>query len=397
MATKTVAGIKFTKKEPRVKTTLTSDEKLTGAEPQWSGTESGTEYATKLRDHMFYCNYHFTAKDLKRDVLKYCEKLGAFSKQDLKDLNSSYDSKSKVTLGTPGSLCRAGVAGAPLLEQHKQFIVTHITKLISDWREMKTEMTQTDEENKTPTVPKVTIQDRLAEKLSEYIGHFDEMYDIVIKGGTVNPNSYEFLQSNSVPQAQAAKLAKRFEQYLNELTTAQNGTCPQLKEAYKHYKAKDYQRHFAFLNKIIDDCSSYYQVKKTTRKVRAKATPSKDKLVSKLKFMADDKLLKLVSINPTEILTATELWVYNSATRKLGRYVADEYSKTLSVKGSSIVGFDEAKSIAKTLRKPAEQLKEFMKAGKVQLKKFMDTVKTTDTRLNGRINSDTVLLKAIQS
>ncbi|CAB4129494.1 hypothetical protein UFOVP116_23 [uncultured Caudovirales phage] len=390
MATKTVAGIKFTKKEPRVKATLTSDEKLTGAEPNWTGTESGTEYDVKLRDHMFYCNYHYTAKDLKRDVLKYCEKLGSFSKQDLKDLNSSYDSKSKVTLGTPGSLCRAGTRGAPLLEKHKQFIVTHISKLISDWRELKI---VPEEQAEKPEAPKVTIQDRLAEKLSEYIGHFDELYDDVIRGKVVTPGSYEFLQANSVPQAQASKIARRFEKYIAELNEAQEGNCAQLKEAYKHYKAKDYQRHIAFLTKIVDDCESYYQVKKTTRKVRVKAAPSKDKLVAKLKFMADDKLLKLVSINPIEILSATELWIYNSATRKLGRYVADEYSKTLSVKGSAIIGFDETKSVSKTLRKPAEQLKDFMKAGKVQLRKYMETIKTTETRLNGRINADTILLK----
>lgn len=392
MATKTVAGIKFTKKEPRIKTTLSSDEKLTGTEPIWNGTETGVEYDVKLRNHMFYCNYHFTAKDLKRDVLKYCEKLNHFSKQDLKDLNSSYDVKSKVTLGTPGSLCHAGVCGAPLIEKHQQFIITHITKLISDWRELK--IVPEDAPTKTEA-PKVTIQDRLADKLSEYISHFDGLYDEVILGNLVQPGSYEFLQANSVPQAQATKIARHFERYVTELTQAQAGEFAQLKEAYKHYKAKDFQRHITFLTKIIDDCASYYQVKKTTRKVRVKAAPSKDKLVAKLKFMADDKLLKLVSINPVEILSATELWVYNSATRKLGRYVADEYSKTLSVKGSSIVGFEETKSVAKTLRKPADQLRDFMKAGKVQLRKYMETIKSTETRLNGRINADTILLKVV--
>lgn len=390
MVTKTVAGIKFTKKEPRIRSTLTSDEKLTGPEPTWTGHESGTEYDVKLRNHMFYCNYHFTAKDLKRNVLKYCEKLNKFTKQDLRDLGISYDSKTSVTLGTPGSLCHAAMSGAPLLERHNEFIVKHITQLISNWRALKI---SPDVLTGKVETPKVTIQDRMAEKLSEYIGHFDELYDSVIAGNTIQPGSYEFLQANNVPQAQASKIATRISKYITELTEAQAGECPQLKDAYRHYKAKDFQRHIAFLTKIVNDCESYYQVKKTTRKVRVKAAPSKDKLIAKLKFMPDDKLLKLVSINPVEILTATELWIYNSATRKLGRYVADEYSKTLSVKGSAIIGFDETKSIAKTLRKPSDQLREFMKLGKVQLRKYMDTVKTTETRMNGRINADTILLR----
>ena len=44
---------------------------------------------------------------------------------------------------------------------------------------------------------------------------------------------------------------------------------------------------------------------------------------------------------------------------------------------------------------PAEQLKEFKEAGKVKLRKYMDEIKTTDTKLNGRCNPDTVLLKVI--
>ena len=40
-----------------------------------------------------------------------------------------------------------------------------------------------------------------------------------------------------------------------------------------------------------------------------------------------------------------------------------------------------------------EQLKEFKKAGKVTLRKFLDNIETTDSFLNGRCNNDTILLK----
>ena len=54
--------------------------------------------------------------------------------------------------------------------------------------------------------------------------------------------------------------------------------------------------------------------------------------------------------------------------------------------------YDEKESISKTLRKPAEQLAEFKKCGKIQRKKFFEGIKTTETKLNGRINPDTILL-----
>jgi hypothetical protein len=72
--------------------------------------------------------------------------------------------------------------------------------------------------------------------------------------------------------------------------------------------------------------------------------------------------------------------------------VAAAYGE-LRVKGTSLTGFDENKSVQKTLRKPEEQLKEFKSSGKVALRKFLEDIKAVDIKLNGRINEDTVLLK----
>jgi hypothetical protein len=108
--------------------------------------------------------------------------------------------------------------------------------------------------------------------------------------------------------------------------------------------------------------------------------------------MKTNEPLKLVSVSPTDIIGSTELWVYNTKSRKLGKYVSAEY-QTLSVKGTSIINFNENLSICKTLRKPEEKLKEFKAAGKVQLRKFLDDINATDTKMNGRLNEETILLK----
>jgi hypothetical protein len=134
------------------------------------------------------------------------------------------------------------------------------------------------------------------------------------------------------------------------------------------------------------------QEAKVNRKPRKTKAVPKEKLVAKLKYMKSNEPLKLVSVNPTDIIGSGELWVFNCKTRKLGRYVAAEF-QTLGVKGTSITGFDEFKSVQKTLRKPEEKLKEFKAAGKVQLRKFLDDINATDTKMNGRLNEETILLK----
>jgi hypothetical protein len=134
------------------------------------------------------------------------------------------------------------------------------------------------------------------------------------------------------------------------------------------------------------------QEAKVNKKPRAKKPTDKAKVVAKMKYLKQDETLKLVSINPQDIIGAKELWIFNVKTRKLGKYVAAEFND-LSVKGTTIIGSDPIKSVQKTLRKPEEQLKEFKAAGKVQLRKFLDDIKAVDIKLNGRINEDTVLLK----
>ena len=98
-------------------------------------------------------------------------------------------------------------------------------------------------------------------------------------------------------------------------------------------------------------------------------------------------------MNPADIIGANELWVYNIKTRKLGKYIADNLQGPLGVKGTSLTGFDETKSVCKTLRKPTDTLKEFAKSGKIQLRKFLDEIKATETKMNGRVSADIVLLK----
>jgi hypothetical protein len=147
-----------------------------------------------------------------------------------------------------------------------------------------------------------------------------------------------------------------------------------------------------FYQEIAAACTMLMQEAKVNKKPRARKAKPAEKIVEKMKYCKSNEPLKLVSINPTDILGAKELWIFNTKTRKLGKYVAAEYQE-LGVKGTSITGFDENASVQKTLRKPEDQLKEFKAAGKVALRKFLEDIKAVDIKLNGRINEDTVLLK----
>ena len=165
----------------------------------------------------------------------------------------------------------------------------------------------------------------------------------------------------------------------------------QLVEGYSYLDTKSQKKIAQIYNAVVSACDMIITSQKATQ-TRTKKPVAKDKIVARLKYQKEDTGLKVASVNPVDILEATQLWVYNVKTRKLGTYVAEEHA-TLQVKGTTILFFNEKLSVQKTLRKPLEQLASFSKGNKVFVKKFIDSIKTTDTKLNGRINDQTILLK----
>jgi hypothetical protein len=253
-----------------------------------------------------------------------------------------------------------------------------------------------EEDTLKPIIPVVTIQDRLRETA----GKMAEEIDYALDKFTTDPESFDpkaikvlnLLKGKDAKAAHARIIKGFYIRSYEELQEAAEGNCEQLEEAYSHLTKTQMKKIIAFYHEIISACDMLGQEAKVNRKPRAKKTVPADKIVAKLKYAKTNEQLKLVSINPTEIIGAKELWVYNIKSRKVGKYVAAEYLE-LSVKGTSIIGFNANLSVQKTLRKPEEQLKEFKAAGKVQLRKFLEDIKAVDIKLNGRINEDVVLLK----
>lgn len=384
-----VAGIKIKTKVAKPRGGNFADEKYTGSEPEWNAEEAekfdNSTFDNRLRKSFYYYNYYYSQKDCKKYVVEWMQKQPTtFTKRDISAFIRSPDRSMSMTAC---SLVMAHRQGMPFRGRHIEFITDCINASIEL---AEPEVVETAGVSVKAYVP--TIQDRLNEKTADTIGELEGHYDAFIMNKTAF-KCYDFLVANNVPQSQLGKYVDFYQKRFDELKEAFEKTDEQLTEGYRQYKAADFKRIFVFLDALLSDIEQYRDVKKATKKVRAPRSVSKEKVVSKLKYAKEDKLLKIISVNPVDILGAKELWTYNIKTRKLGQYVADSLQGPLSVKGSGITGYDAVKSVCKTLRKPEEKLKEFAKASKVQLRKFMDEIKATETKLNGRINADTMLLR----
>jgi hypothetical protein len=417
------------KKKARLAPTVRQGSKVKG--PSFEGWETwpGEQYHRAVRSarDFYYDNYKpadllpevlawmkenaYKAEDIKRvkaagvniTVSIYCKLL----RSGMPDYNKTHDEFWQSLDGTSGTI-------KPVTD----YIKSSIEIAIANGKLVVAQEAKDEKVKANTYVP--TIQERITEQAQKTAEDIDEWLEGFLQDRkNFNPKGFDFkahFSKMGVTQAHARKLVGFYQRELEEFRSLQNlptaaqlkkmdareaDHVEQLKEAYSHLAKKDVSNYIAALETLVDACTLIVDASKATRKPRTAKPKSADKVVAKLKYMKVDQKYSLASINPTDIVGANELWVFNVKTRKLGKYVATNIDPTgmgrtgsgLTVKGTTVEGFDPAKSVQKTLRKPEEQLKAFKAAGKVVLRKFLEDINTTDTMMNGRINIDTVLLK----
>jgi hypothetical protein len=208
---------------------------------------------------------------------------------------------------------------------------------------------------------------------------------------------YEWLKKRSAKPAEVRGLVDYYTPWLEELVEANERIVdPDLKEAYSHMTKKDLKARMQLFRGIIADCESYLSNSRKTvvRKPRKTNPKSADKIVSKIKFMKEHTDLKIVSVDPSKIVGASELWAFNTKTNILARYIATS-STGLSVKGTTIQSFSPM-SQQKKLRKPVDTLPNITGSTAKAAEKTFASEKTKSNNPNGRINEFTVILRAIK-
>ena len=364
--------------------------------PTWDNHETWTDddFNRKFRLALEYYNLNFSAKDLKPAVVKWMSD-NDYNKKQIQSFKDTKDWRCHITMGGIASCLTRGMP--PIRDGFNNgrdsalWLRNEITKVLI---EGKFDVVKTEAK---ATGPVISIRDRVREASMSMTAEIEE----AIESWQVDPNSFDpkafkissILRGKQAKPAHARFIREFYARQLEELEELASGKAdPQLREAYSHRSRKNINKLIEFLKSIQTACQMLNQEAKVNKKPRKPKAISKEKVVARLKYKKTDEALKLVSINPADIIGAKELWIYNTKTRKLGKYVAAEFAE-LSIKGTSITNFNETLSVQKTVRKPEDKLKEFKTAGKVALRKFLEDINAVDTKMNGRISEDTILLK----
>lgn len=379
------------------------DTKYMGEEPMFIVQPDAEYRASTLARAFTWYNRFYGRKEGKELLIQYLEYNDR--KPDAKSMAKVNDSEILTTLCW---LARMKLRGLVTLGQEETTLENEITRLLMTVTHPETAFKSSFKsaaalvEAVVPSVVaiKPNIQEILREKASEACGEIEGLFDTFIADGAKSTHSLkpmdQVAKRNVMPQHIPLVVAV-WKKKLAEFEEVQEGKDSQLVEGYKQFTKTQLKNIVKFIEGVLSDLNSYISVKKTARTPKARKPVPVEKIVSKLKYLREftDTVAKLalVSISPTKMHGASEAWAYDTAKRKLYHFIADDYSKTFTVKGNTLLGFDTATSEVKTLRRPAEQLKEIM-GSKPVARKYFKEIKATATTPNGRFNENIILLKA---
>jgi len=360
-------------------------------EPTWPSTD---EQATWTEDHrgtllshaLGWYNYTQNSKVSIEFLLQAFEKY-PYRAETLRRLK-------KATLNMPpvaGWLCRMAAMGLVLTMSEKRFLCRNLRKVLKSEvaEDVVAAVTSTE-----PVIVKLNIQDHLNAKVKDTFGEIERLFDDYINSNYQKIDVMKVLFAKAPPINKTKDLIKMADHYLEEINEVINGRDEQLNEAYKPYGKRGVKQLAEFWKQVITDINNYGLHRKKAKGPRKKKAVSPDKMVSKLAFLKTFEPLNLSSIDPTVIIRSSELWIFNTKTRKLGVYYVSAASSSFEVKGKRILNADPIVSMQKTLRKPKEQLAEFSNLGKPARRAWFKKIKGIEIKLKPIINKDSILLSA---
>lgn len=235
----------------------------------------------------------------------------------------------------------------------------------------------------------ISIQDRIEETAHRHAAEIDGAIDeFILSKGKTEFSAKNYLLSNSVAGTISKRIGEFYKGTAAELREALEGKDPQLVEGYSNFTKRELKKFADFVDQIILDCQQVVQSAKVNRAPRRTKPVNPVKLASKMKYMREFTELGLKSAKADTLVGASEAWVYNTKTRRIS-----VYRGSLTIKGTSIVGFELAQSTQMTVRKPEEFFKG-LAMGKRALTNALKTIKTKPSVPNGRMNEDTIILGA---
>lgn len=373
-----------------------------GPEPSWGVQEPSQSQIMKALN---WYNYMSDPSDHKKWILEYAKKSPSLntlvpvltdiepSKMELRYADIRTNNKYLEYGFRTGVFARLFSLGAKLPPVYQDALETTLRFLCKREGESATG-------DKKTTLTRKTVQENLDSKILVVLSDIESKIDDILLQNPMESLSYGGKKSkkNINVETPGKKFISSYT--LKGVAAKKIGdfVADKIKEFEKN--SQDYSQDknnmaylIQFLSDVQTECNTIVEIAKTTkntvRKTRAKSPID---IVKRLKYMVSSDTYNIKSIAPSKIIGADKLIVYNVVKAACTIYEA-KTSVGLSVKGTTILGYDETKSATKKVRKPSEFLKTITNASGIRvIKNAFNDLTTKESKPNGRMNSDTILL-----
>jgi hypothetical protein len=363
-----------------------ADTNAMGMEPTWK--TQPTEGRISAFSHAFsWYNYFYGKKDAREMIVNYLEAHGR--KEDVRTLRRIPDSSIRLTTGW---LCRMSQVGLELTDPEQIKLDNLLREILESKQDEVAEEAPVED-----AVPKITIQDRLREKVSECAGELDGLFDDFIASGAKLNADYKpvvLMRSLNIAPQMVNDIRQIWTRKQAEFDAAVEGKDADLVQGYSFLSKVQLRNCVKFCELVISDCGAYVQIKKVERKPRKVRAVPPEKRAAKFKHIVDFAELKLKGLPAASLVDKAEAWLYDTKKRKLIHLVADSHTQAFTVKSNSVIGYSTVESLQKTVRKPADVLRALGAAGKPAARKIYKDLTTTETPFNGRGTENLIILKS---
>ena len=364
-----------------------ADSKVVGVEPIWSDDYVPTDYQSEYGKALGWYNFIVDQKDCRAFLVDWF-------KGDADKLKALGQISDRLLPRTYANSARIAMRGFPLADEHKARIWEKVAEQVNK----KVVLIEEDDSApepvvkavKKPLIASVFVVSEVNDEIENLINGEDtrNISQILMPYRMSDKHYLDCVEKIEPILAEFAELVEVRRLPKTQLTDSQE----QLLESYAHLTSmKSVKDIVKLLESYISDLKKSY-VSKQVAKVRKKKPKDKSKLVQNLKFLKDDAALGITSVEPINLLNCSEVWTFDTKTRKISKFFSP-VSGSITVKGASLVGFDENFSNSRLLRKPETQVKEFSELKKNDLTKWYSAVKSKSGPVRARLTPTTLILK----
>lgn len=310
------------------------------------------------------------------------------SKTDLKYFSMAEDWRVSMTLG---GLCKMMLNGATFDEKRMTWINGKIQEVIDHSKHIEQQKKKAKTEVK---IERKSAADIVKDRTHDFIAELEDRLDHWTDQEETF-SVYDELKKVDAAYNTAKAVYDYYKPLVEELVELTTKKTEDLVEAYTKSLGgiRMQKRYLAFVKKFCDDSEMFMNSKKAVRKPRAKKVVTSSQQVAKVIYQKESSEFKITSIEPSNIVGANMVVLFNTKTRDV-TILNSSSGNGFTVKGTTIQDIDVENSYRKKVRKPESFLAEATKSTKARVKRVFEELKTKSAEANGRLNTDTIILKA---